>query len=82
MSLHHPDKAPASIATKATTTFGAPQPLSTMVDFENIFDSLITQKDNEADGVESKLMEQAKLTKEIKKTFSDPSRTEEQNENL
>ena len=53
-----------------------------MVDFENIFDSLITQKDNEADGVESKLMEQAKLTKEIKKTFSDPSRTEEQNEHL
>ena len=75
-------KAVASIAPEATTTVAAPEVPSgsssatrtnAMAECENIFDSIITKRGNEVDGVE---IQMTKPNKVIKKTLSDPSGTE------
>ena len=77
-----PRNAVASIAPEATTIVAAPEVPSgsssatrtnTMAECENIFDSIITKRGNEVDGVE---IQMTKPTKVIKKTLSDPSGTE------
>lgn len=77
-----PPEEPLAIA-HATTSAAAPYSTTrpaakTMVDCENIFDSIITQKDNEVDGVEIKIMngKTEKGKREVKKTLSDPSATD------
>ena len=82
-----PPQEPLPIAPMATTSAAAPRDVhnsltppkaKTMADCENIFDSIITQKDNEVDGVEIKIMKgnTEKGKREVKKTLSDPSATD------